>query len=189
MNKSSFSTQIASLLVSLGVLGLSLVSPGLTAHIDEEPMDDRGRPGRQSSGDRRGTCPLASQPIRAAIPDNFEGRTAQAQPTLWVFSPYSEVRGEFVLQDENDFDVDRIPLVVDEAGWVRLQTQTVLASNRWYQWYFKVYCQEGKPPLFVRGWIQRVEPNGETELWYDLVDEILQNPDGRSNELEELGLD
>ena len=186
MHRSSFKIQLTSLVL----VGLSLISPGLETHASEEPMDDRGRPGRQSSGDRRGTCAQTSQPILAAIPETFEGRTAQAQPTLWAFSPYSEVRGEFVLQDDNDFDVDRIPLVVGEPGWVRLQTQTVLEPERWYQWYFKVYCQEGKPPLFVRGWIQRVESNDETELWYDLVDEILQHQDLRSwNELEELGLD
>ena len=38
-------------------------------------------------------------------------------------------------------------------------TASALEIGKRYHWYFDVYCDPQQPPVYVDGWIHRVEPN------------------------------
>ncbi|MGF1479095.1 MAG: DUF928 domain-containing protein [Cyanophyceae cyanobacterium] len=133
-----------------------------------------GRPGRQTAGDSRDLCPTFNSRLTALMPDSHWGKTVSEHPTFWFYLPYSRQQvpvGEFVLQDEERNDVYRTAFTVpDKQGYVSisLPSEASLEMGRWYQWYFKVYCdpQRNSSPIFVHGWVQRIalDPSMQSEL-------------------------
>ena len=175
---------------------------------EEKPPDfaGEGRSGRQTSLDSRGNCPLGA--IAALMPISNWGTTVTEHPTLWFYVPYSSeqvAQGEFVLQDEERYDIKRLSFNLPKTpGLVSVKVPTSLKIDQWYRWYFKIYCQKeaSKPPIFVQGWIQRVALTSELEnqlkkanlrkdvvytanqIWYDavaeLAEELINNPTDNS---------
>jgi hypothetical protein len=135
------------------------------------------------------------------MPVNNRGKTVAEHPTFWFYVPYSLEKassGEFVLQDKAHNDVFRtqFALPAETPGFVSFglpPTAAPLAINKWYRWYFKLYCEPQKlsTPVFVQGWVQRVELNAELErqlraaaprqyiaylkndIWYDAIARLL----------------
>jgi len=129
------------------------------------------------------------------------GKTVAERPTFWFYVPYSAQQapaGEFVLQSEQGNDIYRTPLTLPKTpGFVSFSTPSTAAPlevNKSYRWYFKLYCepQKASAPVFVDGWVQRVEltPTLESQLrsakagdyavyatngiWYDALARLAQ---------------
>jgi Domain of Unknown Function (DUF928) len=134
---------------------------------------DRGRPTKRRGMATRDNCPAADTPLTALIPEDDVSKAVEASPTFWFFIPKKGskmLKGEFVLQDEQNNDVYRISFPVQKSQGIfsiSLGNQKTLEKNKIYQWYFKLYCGTDADdqsehqkslikPTFVRGWIQRV---------------------------------
>lgn len=124
-----------------------------------------GRPGKQTAGESRDRCPDVSTSLTALMPQSNSGKTIAPRPTFLFYVPYSMQQtpvGEFVLQDEERNDIYRISFQLKgSSGYMPLKipaTAKPLMVNRWYRWYFKLYCEPNRfsSPIFVQGWIQRV---------------------------------
>lgn len=163
-----------------------------------------GRPGRRAGGGSRSPCPSMNTPLTALMPVTNSGKTVAERPTFWFYVPYSpqEARsGEFVLQDEENNDVYRTRSrfkLPGTPGFVSLSiplTEAPLEINKWYRWYFKLYCESQKlsAPVFVEGWVQRSELTTALEsrlkaatleekytayitdsIWYDAIDSLAE---------------
>lgn len=137
----------------------------------------------------------------ALIPTNNLGKTVAERPTFWFYVPYSPQAapaGEFVLQQEDGGEVYRTAFTLPNTpGLVSFSTPLAvepLKVNKLYRWYFKLYCQaqRSSTPVFVEGWVQRVEktPTLESQLqaaqsredvvyanngiWYDALNYLAQ---------------
>ncbi|TAG93519.1 MAG: DUF928 domain-containing protein [Oscillatoriales cyanobacterium] len=138
------------------------------------PPTDVENSGNRSDGGSRGCQDVANQstgseqkPLTALVPvyeikdlTPVWGLTVSANPTLWFYVPYqSKFSGKFVLEDgenkpvyEASFTLSGKPGVVQ----ISLPSSVFLQIDRQYRWYFKIYCQQGQPPLSVTGIIKRV---------------------------------
>jgi len=136
--------------------------------------DRRGRPTRRKGMGSRNDCPATNMPLTALIPENKVGKVVEANPTFWLYIPYKSSkipRGEFVLQDEAHNDVYRTDLSINKGEGIvgiNLASGQSLKTNKIYQWYFKLYCDDSKltTPIYVRGWVQRValQPQQKKQL-------------------------
>lgn len=137
------------------------------------PPPDIGKPQTTTGGGSR-SCgseaqenqcvPSEEKPLIALIPETGWGLTTAELPTLWFYVPYSSsLSGEFVLMDEADQTVYQTPFTL--TGTPGVISLTLSSKAAWletgkrYHWYFYIYSQPEQPPLFVEGWIQRVELN------------------------------
>lgn len=132
------------------------------------PPSDVDKSDNRSNGVSRGCEDVANQStgseqqlLTPLLPStSFFGLTVSANPTLWFYVPYqSKFSGNFVLYDgenkpvhEASFTLSGKPGVVQ----ISLPSSVSLQIDREYQWYFKIYCQRGQPPISVSGKIQRV---------------------------------
>lgn len=161
-----------------------------------------GRPGDRTGGGSRTPCPRINAPFTTAlIPMNNLGKTVAERPTFWFYVPYSPQAasaGEFVLQEENGNEVYRTAFTLPATpGFVSFSTPLAvepLKVNKSYRWYFKLYCEEqiSSTPVFVEGWVQRVERTPALErqllaaesredivyaangIWYDALNYLAQ---------------
>lgn len=140
----------------------------------QEKGDNRGRPTKRRGMGSRNDCLATNVPLTALIPENQVGKVVEANPTFWLYIPYKSnkmPKGEFVLQDEADNDVYRTDFHMNEGEGIvgiNLASGQSLETNKIYQWYFKLYCDQDKltTPIYVRGWVQRValQPNQQKQL-------------------------
>ncbi len=169
-----------------------------TKQTQQKPPDfsGDGRPGRRTGGGSRNPCLIKDPPLTALVPISNSGKTVAERPTFWFHVPYTVKEapsGEFVLQEEGGKDVYRTAFTLPGTpGFVSLSIPSIKAPleiNKWYRWYFKLYCEAEKTstPIFVEGWVQRVELTPDLEkqlkaaasreytvytsnsLWYDAV--------------------
>lgn len=161
-----------------------------------------GRPGDRTGGGSRTPCPIINAPFTTAlIPASNLGKTVAERPTFWFYVPYppqTAPAGEFVLQEEDGSEVYRTAFTLPETpGLVSFSTPLVvepLKINKLYRWYFKLYCeaQKSSTPVFVEGWVQRVERTPALErqlqsaesrkdvvyaangIWYDALNSLAQ---------------
>lgn len=171
----------------------------------QQPLPDfsgDGRPGRRIGGGSRSPCSVVELPLIALVPVTNFGKTVAERPTFWFYVPYSVEQapvGEFVLQSEEGNDFYRLPVVLPTKtpGFVSFSPPPSVApleSNKWYRWYFKLYCEPARTsvPVFVDGWVQRVELPAESErelrsvtardyavyaanrIWFDAIAQLAQ---------------
>ncbi|ODG99952.1 hypothetical protein A4S05_35540 [Nostoc sp. KVJ20] len=181
--------------------------PGTEIFNAPPPPPDINAPGNRTAGGKRGCENMqkqlaASQEklLTALVPvyqsPNAElvfGLTTISHPTFWFYIPYKTTdAAEFVLQNQEGQTVYQSPVSLSGTpGVVSLSLPSTAASLKIgdrYHWYFNIYCNPQQPPVFVDGWIKRVEPNTvlKTQLekatpnqrvalyathgiWYDLV--------------------
>lgn len=172
-----------------------------------------GRPGRRAGGGSRSPCPERKPPLTALMPMSNMGKTVAERPTFWFYVPYSPQStpaGEFVLQEENGDEVYRASFTLPKTpGFVSFNippTVAPLEIDKSYHWYFKLYCEPQmiSAPVFVEGWVQRIELTPELErqlqaakarenvvyaangIWYDALDRLAQlrltNPSSSRND-------
>lgn len=160
-----------------------------------------GRPGRRAGGGSRTPCPSVDPFLTALMPVTNLGKTVAERPTFWFYVPYSAQQapaGEFSLESEQGNTIYRTPFTLPNTpGFVSFSTPPTappLAVDKPYRWYFKLYCdpQKSSTPVFVEGWVQRVELTPELEnqlrsakqqeyvvyaangIWYDALDSLAQ---------------
>ncbi|MCU0537778.1 MAG: DUF928 domain-containing protein [Hydrococcus sp. Prado102] len=168
--------------------------PLIVASQQEPDFSSTGRPGRQTSGESRGNCPATKLPLTALMPTSHWGKTAIERPTFWFYVPYSPQEapiGEFVLQDVERNDIARMPFILPQTPGFASVTlpdeRTPLEIEKWYRWYFKVYCdrQRSSSPIFTQGWVQRIALSSELKeqmykdiiytadrVWYDAIADL-----------------
>ncbi len=161
-----------------------------------------GRSGDRTGGGSRTPCPIINEPFTTAlVPASNLGKTVAERPTFWFYVPYppqAAPAGEFVLQEEGGNEVYRSAFTLPKTpGFVSFSTPLAvepLKVNKLYHWYFKLYCKEqiSSTPVFVEGWVQRVERTPALErqlqaakaredvvytangIWYDALNYLAQ---------------
>ncbi len=163
-----------------------------------------GRPKRTAGGASRGECQVSrsTDNLTALIPDTPVALTVSATPTFWFYVPYTLTENhaaELVLKDsEGNFvyrnklsgkDIDRGISSISVSNTVELST------DRNYDWYFLIYCDEQNPDRFVyvHGSVRRVQNPvnqsqvtpvdreaalilyAQAKIWHDALDLIAQN--------------
>lgn len=142
------------------------------------PPDDINAPGNRVGGGKRGCTSMNTQlatskekRLTALVPvyqiPNAElvfGLTTVSYPTFWFYVPdVTIVSAEFVLQNEAGETIYQSPVSLSGTpGVVSLPLPSTVSSlkiGKRYHWYFNTYCNLKQPPIFVDGWIKRVEPN------------------------------
>lgn len=142
------------------------------------PPPDINAPGNRTAGGKRGCESMqkqlaASQEklLTALVPvyqsPNAElvfGLTTISHPTFWFYVPYKTTdAAEFVLQNQVGQTVYQSAVSLSGTpGVVSLSVGSTAASLKIgdrYHWYFNIYCNPQQPPVFVDGWIKRVELN------------------------------
>ncbi|MDZ8189161.1 MAG: DUF928 domain-containing protein [Nostoc sp. ChiSLP02] len=142
------------------------------------PPDDIGAPGNRTAGGKRGCENMNKQlptikekrltalvPVYSSL--NAElvfGLTTISHPTFWFYVPYTtKAAAEFVLQNEVGQTVYQSPVSLSgtpgAVGISLPSTASSLKIGDRYHWYFSIYCYPQQPPIFVDGWIERIEPN------------------------------
>lgn len=158
------------------------VVPNTQNRLDQLKFPRNGAPiGRRQGGARRNGCPTLKTPITALVPGeetadeskSFLAFTVSEYPTFWVYVPQlpTNLRGEFVFQDEKGEDIYRTPLTLPEkSGAIAISLpqspQYALKTNNKYQWYFKVYCgdrQNTSEYFHVNAGVQRVPLTSQLE--------------------------
>ncbi len=193
--------------------------PGtLGTHVFEPlpiPLPD-AFPGRRNAGPSRGDCPVVDIPLTALVPEvvtaeiisgitvetsTVWGYTTESNPTLWFYVPYAlnndEMPAIFRLMTEDNqelysttvFGEDTERSITPGITAISLpEDEVALQVDEQYRWTLRVDC-EGETPIFVEGWIQRVEALPEIQsqsplvqasifaqngIWYDAVDRLAE---------------
>ncbi|KYC37309.1 hypothetical protein WA1_47710 [Scytonema hofmannii PCC 7110] len=163
----------------------------------------------RGAGDRRGDelCPNVNIPLTILTPnyktpegkDFFWGQTVDAQPTFWMYVPYSltnERPGELRLEETDASGNTSLTTVAKVVGTstgvvgVRLPGNKTLEKNKVYYWQFAVICNKKKPSAnqFASATITRIDSSptltqqltsatpkqkaalyAKEGLWYDTV--------------------
>lgn len=133
---------------------------------------------RVGGASRSGGCGGTDLPMMPLVPVSaqFGGHTTEAQPSFWVYVPYTLTENSpvtFALHDETGGDVYQKTFVTTaEPGiyQITLPPAVTLESDTYYDWYVLIYCNDPlrqDVPSFASGWVQRVDSSGsmsETEL-------------------------
>lgn len=109
---------------------------------------------------------IPGQKSRALVPFNKVGLTTEDRPTFFLYLSKTEAQlAEFMLQDMTKKSVYHATIPISgQPGIVSFQLPTdapPLATNKDYQWYFKIICQpsDRSKDEFVAARIKRVEPD------------------------------
>jgi len=153
----------------------------------EPPVSsDIGDPGQRTAAGARGGCRSTNSEFTASKGKQFTalvpvykqkepelvlGETASSHPTFWFYVPYSSpFPAKFVLQDDQHRTMYQESILLARIpGVINFPLPSKVASlkvNHHYHWFLSIYCNQGKPPVFVDGWIKRKElnPSLRTEL-------------------------
>ncbi|MBD2196558.1 MULTISPECIES: DUF928 domain-containing protein [Calothrix] len=142
------------------------------------PPPGLGAPGNRTAGGKRGCSVMTEQgdtsnekqltalvPVYgSANPQVVFGLTTLSHPTFWFYVPYvTTANAEFSLQNEAGETVYKKPVSLSgKPGIIKLSvpsTDFSLEIGKRYHWYLDVYCDRQQPPVYVDGWIKRVELN------------------------------
>jgi Domain of Unknown Function (DUF928) len=143
------------------------------------PPDDVNAPGNRVGGGKRGCESMHKQlatskkkQLTALVPvyqlPNAElvfGLTTTSHPIFWFYVPddVATVSAEFVLQNEAGETIYQSPISLSGTpGVVSFSlpsTTSPLEIGKRYHWYFNTYCNFQQSPVFVNGWVKRVEQN------------------------------
>lgn len=139
------------------------------------PQPESGNPGgRVRGGAKRDRCVLKFCPdLTALVPFtekpnsviNVWGLTTEANPTFWVYTPYSKdsaCTSEFELQDEKSNPIYTEPIALPaHSGVLSISLPANAPSleiGKQYRWFVNIQCdaQKQSPPFSVEGVIKRV---------------------------------
>ncbi|MCC3439070.1 MAG: DUF928 domain-containing protein [Microcoleus sp. PH2017_40_RAT_O_B] len=138
-------------------------------------------PENRQGGAHRGCQLQDGLSITPLIPESNIGLTLTESPTFFVYVSQPAAQVEFVLLNEDESEVVyESSLKVDKAGIVGVslsdkgKTKNIEVGKR-YVWSFALACdpQERSGDYIIKGWMQRVEPQGTLKS-------ALANPDPRA---------
>lgn len=182
-----------------GVCGLVVLSSVLSFPVaafgTDEDQVRQGLPGRRISGASRlpsSACAQNAEPLVAIVPETNLGKTAVAEPTLWISVPEVQTAKqlEFYLFNTQDEIIYQTNLIVEpSADLVGLDLSTMvnapkLEVDQRYRWAASIVCNPANRSenISVEGWVDRVAPSTVEEqgLWYDhlgvLVEQLQHQP-------------
>lgn len=180
--------------LAISVLAISLTLPNLLRAVDAVPPPillsqnvnfkppDVTAPDNRQGGTHRGCQLRDGLFITPLIPESNIGLTLTESPIFFVYVSQPAAQVEFVLLNEDESEVVyESSLKVDKAGIVGIsisdkgKTKNIEVGKR-YVWSFALACdpQERSGDYIVRGWIQRIEAQG------NLKSDLAANPDQRA---------
>ncbi|BAY22943.1 hypothetical protein NIES2100_27070 [Calothrix sp. NIES-2100] len=149
--------------------------PGTEIFNVPPPPPDINAPTNRTAGGKRGCSVMTNQSnekqLTALVPvygspkaQLVFGLTASPNPTFWFYVPYvTTANAELSLENEAGQTLYKRPVSLSgKPGIVSVSlpsTAFSLEIGKRYHWYFDVYCDPQQPPVFVDGWIKRVELN------------------------------
>lgn len=176
------------LLSGFTFVSYSELSPVLAEDVSQAR---EGFPGRRVGGGTRSDMFISESPLTALVPDNSQGLTGSATPTLFFYVPQTEKPQtvEFVLVDENEREVYKTEFTTDGKSGVTGITipgnepTKTLEIGKNYRWYFALVPDRNnrKLDIYVQGSIKRVAVTQDLEnklkqgASLDLVDAYLAN--------------
>jgi uncharacterized protein DUF928 len=145
------------------------------------PQPDSGDPpgGRVRGGAKRSPCPAVNPELTALVPftegpnsvTNVWGLTTEANPTFWVYTPYTKdstnkdslYTTEFVLQDEDSTPIYTkaiaLPTQPGVIGITLPAKAPSLTTGKRYRWFLNISCVSSdlpSSPIYVEGVIKRI---------------------------------
>ncbi|MBH8561881.1 DUF928 domain-containing protein [Nostoc sp. CENA67] len=144
------------------------------------PQPDSGNPGGRVRGGAKRciSYPLVNPPLTALVPftqepnstANVWGLTTEANPTFWVYTPYSKdsvtkdcaFTTEFVLQDEDSNLIYNKAIALSaQPGVISISLPANAPSleiGKQYHWFLIINCDSNQPspPTYIEGVIQRI---------------------------------
>lgn len=142
------------------------------------PQPDSGDPpgGRVRGGAKRSPlspCPAVNAELTALVPftkgansvTNVWGLTTEANPTFWVYTPYtkdSTYTAEFTLQDEDLTPIYTkaiaLPTQPGVIGIPLPAKAPSLTTGKKYHWFLNINCVSDLPssPIYIEGVIKRI---------------------------------
>lgn len=153
------------------------------------PTTDAPKGRARGTGDR-GECAGVEFTLIPLIPSNTWGLTIDQNPSVWVYVDYksarneSQIYGTFTLE-KRPFSPESSPVqrsipLPKTSGVFSIPFPDSLQKDQWYNWYFKIDCQEQEfsgygVPLFIQGSIKRiVSPDLESQVRNASPDELLR---------------
>ncbi|MEM7773247.1 MAG: DUF928 domain-containing protein [Cyanobacteria bacterium P01_E01_bin.6] len=170
MNITLASLNHRSIAIGLLTFGLSWMSwlPGIAQALPD--FSGTGRSGNRVGGaSRSGGCArITDSHMMPIVPIEADhgGQTTQAQPTFWVYVPYTLDENSpvtFAIHDEHGNDIYQTTFTTAAMPGVygmQLPDSVELENGSYYDWYLLVYCNDPlrqEVPSFASGWVQRVE--------------------------------
>ncbi|XWK89932.1 MAG: DUF928 domain-containing protein [Phormidium sp.] len=132
-----------------------------------------GLPGRRVGGGTRSDMFISEMPLVALVPDNNQGLTGSATPTLLFYVPKTQKPQmvEFVLVDENERPIYETKFTTDgKSGVVGItipgnEPAKTLEVGKTYRWYFAIVPdgENRRSDIYVQGSIKRVAVNQDLE--------------------------
>ena len=123
---------------------------------------------------------IASMPSMLAVaPSSFYGTTLEAQPTILVYVPASDIEvATFSLKNEAKDTIYQTTVAVPARGGIMAVKMPAnapeLAVGENYQWYLALQVDGSLTPAspFVDGWVKRIAPDQELLLALDQSDQL-----------------
>jgi len=179
--------------LAIAVLAISVNLPNLLPAVEAVPPQillsqnvnfkppDVTAPDNRQGATHRGCQLREGLFITPLIPESNIGLTLTESPTFFVYVSQPAAQVKFVLLNEDESEVVyESSLKIDKAGIVGVsisdkdKTKNIEVGKR-YVWSFALACdpQERSADYIVRGWMQRIEAQGN-------LNSDLANPDPRA---------
>lgn len=152
----------------------------------DPPPDNKRRPGGGLSPSTS-PCQTNTNPVTALVPiKSVESLTTSTHPTFWFYIPFAAEdipigRFSILTRDgkrriyRTEFKLSKTPGIVSIS--LPSAPENALVEGEYYQWHLDLYCQpntDDAPDFDVNGWIKRVTPGTDTEIWFDSLNRLAE---------------
>ncbi|WP_199249087.1 DUF928 domain-containing protein [[Phormidium] sp. ETS-05] len=179
-NQSLLSLSAISLALSIVGSGFGSVAVAGTTRANQRQTNtiaqgfnppDRGAPPTTVGGASRSNCVQSEIPLTPLVPLN-NPEVKAVNPAVFVYVPKTAAtQAEVVIKDDNDADVSRMTVALPSQPGILQVNLPELEAGKNYHWYFAMICnpQNRLDDVFADGWIERVQPNQQADLWQDTL--------------------
>ncbi len=152
----------------------------------DPPPDNKRRPGG-GLNPSTSPCQVNTNQNIALVPiKSTESLTTSTHPTFLFYIPLAAENihiGRFSILTRDgkrriyrtEFKLPKTPGIVSIS--LPSTPENALAEGEYYQWHLDLYCQpntDDAPDFDINGWIKRVTPGTDTEIWFDSLNRLAQ---------------